>query len=611
VTLTGPGGSVKTRLALHAAAESVDGFADGVLWVPLAAVSDPELVEPTIAQTIGAENGVATHIDEKRMLLLLDNLEQVLPDAASRLAELAAACPNLRLLLTSRAPLRIAGEREYAVEPLPEIDAVALFRERAFVAEPEAAVHEICRRLDGLPLAIELAAARTRVLPPDQLLARLTQALPVLTGGLRDAPERQRTLRATIGWSYELLCEEERILFARIAVFAASFALQTAEEVCDADLETLASLVEKSLVRRWTSGRLGMLETIKEYAVERLEESGEGEAIRRRHAEHFFALAESAGLAADSELPQRHDLVVPDQANLRSALRWALEADSLLGLGLAVALENFWVTNDPAEGVRWFEAFLAGAPDAPPVLRARALRCLGSALTFTGNHEDVERTFEQSLALFRETGDELGAAILVFRLGAAARNSGEIERARRLLEESAVTLRRLGHRNGELEALGVLGSVEWQEGNRERALELIEQSAAMAADTGFVWWRAGMLDDLARYSLELGRVEDALRWGRESLSLSRSMTDRTGTVWGLALHARIAAEQGDLERAGRLWGAVEAEEARAPLGSWGQYRDEYALPVLAHAGPKLNRRLAEGRSLSLNEAVEYALSAVD
>src|SRR6266511_1858291 len=282
-------------------------LADGVLWVPLAAITDPEIVEPEIGRTVGAQNGLADHIDEKRMLLLLDNLEQLLPDVASRLARLGDRCPNLHLLLTSRAALRIAAEREYAVDPLPETDAVALFQERAFVGEPEDAVHEICRRLDGLPLAIELAAARTRVLAPDRLLERLGRALPVLTGGRRDAPERQRTLRATIEWSYELLPQEERRLFARLAVFAGSFTAESADAVFGASLDLIEALVEHSLVRRWETGRLGMLETL-----------GQG--------------------------PQRDDLVLPEQHNLRAALDWTVGSDPELGLELAVAVENFWVT---------------------------------------------------------------------------------------------------------------------------------------------------------------------------------------------------------------------------------------------------------------------------
>ncbi len=343
VTLTGPGGSGKTRLALQTAAELVESFEGGVFWVGLSAVSDPELVLPTVAQAIGAQNGVADHIRDKHMLLLLDNLEQVV-DAGPDLSQMLQLCPNLQLLATSRALLRIAGERDYPVDPLPDDDAVALFQERATVAEPLEAVHEICRRLDGLPLAVELAAARTRLLPPAQLLERLDMALPVLTGGRRDAPERQRTLRATIEWSYELLGNEERQLFRRLAVFAGSFTLEAAEVVCDADLETLESLLEQSMLRRWASGRLSMLETIREYAVERLDESGEVEEIRRRHADFFLGVAESAKLSVDSvgRGPQRYDLAVPEQHNLRAAIDWAVEVDAELGLRLVIAFGTFW-----------------------------------------------------------------------------------------------------------------------------------------------------------------------------------------------------------------------------------------------------------------------------
>jgi predicted ATPase len=302
VTLTGAGagGSGKTRLGLQAAAELTDEFKEGVFWVPLAALTDPELVLPTIAATLGARDGLAEHIDEKRMLLLLDNLEQIL-DCAPALGELLGSCPNLKLLATSRALLRLSGELEYQVPPLPEQDAVALFRARAVQAEPLVAVVEICRRVDGLPLAIELAAARTRVLPPDKLLERLERRLPLLTGGQRDAPERQRTLRTAIEWSYDLLSPEDRHLFAQLAVFAGSFDPQAAEHVCDAGLDALEPLVEQSLLRRTEEGRFFYLETIRELALEKLEASGEEEVIRRRHLEHFLALAQSANLHNEAE----------------------------------------------------------------------------------------------------------------------------------------------------------------------------------------------------------------------------------------------------------------------------------------------------------------------
>ncbi|MDQ3992625.1 MAG: adenylate/guanylate cyclase domain-containing protein, partial [Actinomycetota bacterium] len=249
VTLVGPGGSGKTRLALQLAAEAVDEFPHGVWWVPLQALHDAALVVPTVASTLGVKGELLDHLAGKRLLLLLDNMEQLV-DAAAELAELLASASDLRLLATSREPIRIAGEVEYAVEPLAEDDAVALFRERATVGDPLDAVAAICRRLDHLPLAIELAAARTKLLPPEQLLGRLERRLPLLSGGRRDAPERQRTLRATIEWSYELLSDEEKQLFARLAVFAGSFDLDAAEQICDADVETLQSLLDKSLIRR-------------------------------------------------------------------------------------------------------------------------------------------------------------------------------------------------------------------------------------------------------------------------------------------------------------------------------------------------------------------------
>jgi predicted ATPase len=269
VTVTGPGGTGKTRFALQGAAELVDVFSDGVFWVPLQALADAELVLPTVAQTVGARDNLPAFLAARQTLLLLDNLEHLL-SAAPALADLLMRCPGLRLLVTSRAPLRIEGEHELPLDPLPDADAVTLFLERARAAGRRLARDEtaaaICRRLDNLPLALELAAARTKLLDAPALLGRLERSLPVLTGGRRDAPERQRTLRATIEWSYELLDEEARRLFARLAVFAGTFSLDAAEEVCDADLDALAALVELSLVKPVGEDRFLMLETIGEYA---------------------------------------------------------------------------------------------------------------------------------------------------------------------------------------------------------------------------------------------------------------------------------------------------------------------------------------------------------
>jgi len=280
VTLTGPGGSGKTRLAIESAAELVPEFRNGVFWIGLAALRDPALVVGTVAQTLGAKDGLAEHIGERELLLLLDNFEQVV-EAAPQLGSLLESCPNLRILVTSRELLRIRGEVDYPVPPLQQPEAVELFCQRSRL-EPSSDIAELCRRLDNLPLAVELAAARTSLLSPAQILERLAQRLDLLKGG-RDAEARQRTLRATIEWSHDLLTEDEQLLFAYLAVFAGGCTLKAAQEVADADLDALQSLVEKSLVRH-TEERFWMLETIREFALERFEQAGAAEELRRRRS---------------------------------------------------------------------------------------------------------------------------------------------------------------------------------------------------------------------------------------------------------------------------------------------------------------------------------------
>jgi predicted ATPase/class 3 adenylate cyclase len=601
VTLTGPGGSGKTRLALHAAAESVDEFVDGVFWVPLAAVTDVQILEPTIDQAMGAQDGVAEHVGEKKLLLVLDNLEQLLPGAAPQLARLHERCPNLRLMLTSRAPLRIAAEHEFPVDPLPQPDAVALFRERAFAREPEDAVYEICRRLDGLPLAIELAAARTRALSPDQLLARLKQALPVLTGGRRDAPERQRTLRATIEWSYDLLSAAEQRLFACLGAFAGSYTVESVEAVCEVGLDTVEALVEQSLVRRWESFRLGMLETIRELAVEKLEQSGEANAVRRRHAKHYLQLAQSANLGLDAlgHGPQRHEVANAEQHNFRAAMDWAVRADAELGLRLAVSLENFWITHDPAEGTRRFEALLEGAGAVELPLRARAMIDYGGSLEMSGDHDRARSAYARAGQLFREAGDERGMAEAEFRLGVIARRVGDLELARRLWQKSLETWQRLGYTAGEVQALGNLGGYEFEHGRPERGRELSERSLALARDLGWTWWEAVQLSNLAEFALGSGRPDEAEERARECLRLARVMEDRMSTVYALGMLAWAAADKADPKRAVLLWAAIEAEEARGPLAMWASERDKFAahVPPVADDVPRM----------TLEEAVDYAL----
>ena len=375
VTLSGPGGSGKTRLAIESAAELVPEFRNGVFWIGLAALRDPALVAETVAQTLGAKDGLAEHIGERELLLLLDNFEQVV-EAAPELATLLESCPNLRLLVTSRELLRVRGEVEYPVPPLAQPEAVELFCARSRLRAERRRSPSSARRLDDLPLAVELAAARTSVLSPAQILERLSQRLDLLRGG-RDADARQQTLRATIEWSYDLLTDEEQRLFARLSVFAGGCTLEAAETVCGADLDVLQSLVDKSLVRH-TDERFWMLETIREFALERLEETGGAEDLRHRHGAYFLELGE----LAKPELVGRSssiwfDRLQAEHDNVRAVLGDALEhgrADVALRLGGAVWL--FWLTRGYwSEGRRWLESALAaGTESDPPFASTRSGR---------------------------------------------------------------------------------------------------------------------------------------------------------------------------------------------------------------------------------------------
>jgi predicted ATPase/class 3 adenylate cyclase len=612
VTLVGAGGSGKTRLALQLAADAVEDFEDGVFWVPLQALADPSLVETTIAQAVGASDGITEFLRGRQTLLLLDNLEHLV-ESAPALGELLRETSGVKVLATSREPLKLGGEQRFPVEPLPAPDAVTLFLERARAVDhdfaPSPAVEEICHRLDGLPLALELAAARVSMLSPDDLLARLDRSLPLLTGGARDVPERQRTLRATIEWSYELLGHAEQRLFRGLAVFAGSFDLDAATAVCEADLDTLQSLVDKNLVRRWGSGRFGMLETIHEYARDLLAGSGEVAEIGRRHAHHYLAVAGSANMTADAVGRQNPELVRLEKANLRAALAWAVaHTDVDLGLRVAVSLENHWVHADPFEGAQWFETLLANANGIDAKLRADALRAQSGVVYIVGEFERGVRLYEESLALYRAVGDEWGEGHMLHRLAANAQHGGDLDRAVALSNEALEISRRLGDRKGEAIGLGTLGNVAARKGDTDRAIELLTRSEELAGETGFLWWQAGNLLHLGEIAVESGRPMDAERWLRKGLLLTHHLGDRQQLVYGLALLARLAAEQGSAERAGRLWGAVEAEEQRGVIGQWENERDDYARKALARGGRELERGREAGRRLSLDEAVEIALA---
>ena len=608
LTLTGAGGSGKTRFALQVAAELTDDFVDGTFWVPLAAVTDPAFVLPTIGQALGAGNEVAEHIDERRMLLVLDNFEQILP-AAPAVSDLLAACPNLRILVTSRAVLRIAPEHEFEVAPLPERDAVTLFMDRALAlrpgTQPDERVAEICRRLDGLPLAIELAAARLRVLSTSQLVASLDQRLPILTAGARDAPARQRTLRMTFDWSHDLLATEQQRHFARLAVFAGTFTGEAAKAVCGVDLNALSELAEQSLVRRRASDRFGMLETIREYAVERFECLPEARALRRRHLERMLETAERAKRELGTGASQEEwlEAIDAERENIRSALSWSLEnGEAVHGLRLASALEWFWVVRDHVEGFRWISEALAQAVEAPQALRADALRAAGSTVFFTGDYMRATELAEESLALFRQLGDKRETARTLDRLAAAQVNLGHLDEARASVEKCLALFEELGDREGALYPLEKLGWIEWERDNRERGVELIEESLRRACEFGDSWWEAVQLHSLAEMALDQGDLPRANRLCSESLTLALELGDRVGVAQCVALLATVAARRGDAERAGCLWGGLDALEAAG----------DPALPreVRASLGEGiewLEEAVAAGREMAADEIVTYAL----
>jgi predicted ATPase/class 3 adenylate cyclase len=617
VTVTGPGGIGKTRFALAAAAEASDDFPDGVWFVDLSPVRDPRVVMPTIAHTLGIDGDLSRRLRGDRCLLLLDNFEQVV-GAAGEIAALVGTCPGVRLLVTSREPLRVAAEHEYKLPTLPESPAVELFRQRVARAAPEVGAEysvaaEICDRLDHLPLAIELAAARVRVIEPQALLERLEDRLPLLVTRGRDVPERQRTLRATIQWSYELLDSDEQSLFRRFAVFRGGATLEAVEAVLGARPDLVESLVDKSLLRL-RRGRFVMLETIRELARDLLDASDEATEARCSHAEYFATVAESANLNPGNLRPggQRLDIAITEQDNIRAALDWALASqDKHFGLRLAVAMDQFWAANDPTESQRRYEALFDLPGSVDPRLHADALRGYATSFHLLGDVEVAARRYEESFALFEGMGDDQGSAVLLHRFGILAMNRQDLEAARELVEQSHAIHERNGDAWGLTQTVGTLGAIERDAGNKERAYALIADSADRAQAVGVLWWHAGMLIELAALSLEAGRLDDADTKARESLELASQMHDYGGRVFGVGVLACTAAERGDVERSGALWGAIEDDQVGAPLGGWLRHRAACEARLARHASPAYEAAVAAGRALSLDEAVALALTSVD
>jgi predicted ATPase/DNA-binding SARP family transcriptional activator len=595
LTLTGPGGTGKTRLALAAAEALGRELRNGATFVDLAPVRDSELLGATIAHALGiAEGGspeeaLGEHLRDKSVLLLLDNLEQLVPET-ELIARLLATAPRLLVLATSRTPLRLAAEQEYPVPPLElqqrvsasfeELaanEAIRLFVARARAVDPAfeltddnvLAVGRICERLDGLPLSIELAAARSKLLSPDAISRRLDQSLELLTGGAHDLPARHQTLRSTLEWSHDLLNDEERALFARLAVFPAGWTLDAAESVCAEEglgvLEVLSALVDENLVRRLGNTgpepRFAMLETIREYALEQLELSGEAEVFRRRHAQYVleFAEDEAAAIHAGDNTESSYARLELEHDNLRAALGWAAAASELeLEVRLAVAARWFWVVRGYlSEGRRCFDDLVLRSVNAPTQLRALIVINAGTFPFRQGDLDVAQELWEEGLELSRALGDidEVGRAIA--ELGGVAIAKGDLDRASTLYEESIPFFRNQGSKSRLSVALSNLGAIANMRDDPAAAVPYLSEAAQLSRETGDDDSLGIALHNLARSQLTLGRTSDGHEALLESMSIGRRLGYRELTAYCLGGLAQVAMLEGNPEQAARTLGASE------------------------------------------------------
>jgi non-specific serine/threonine protein kinase len=667
----------KTRLALQVAAGAVDTFPDGVLFVGLAPITDSDLVLPTIAHVLGVREAgdaplaerLTASLRDKRLLLVLDNFEQVV-EAAPLVADFLTTCPGLKVLVTSRARLRNSGEREYTVPPLElvapvdtptveaamESDAVRLFVQRAHAVKGDfrltdqnmLVVAEICRRVDGLPLAIELAAARIKVLPPAALLARLEHRLPLLTGGGRDLPARQQTMRDAIAWSYDLLNEEEKTVFRRLSVFVGGFTLEAAERVVGSTgvrvagstatlppapltrrhldtpsvLDHLASLVDNSLVRQVEGSdgepRFVMLETIREYGLEQLEASDETDEGFRRHADWCLGLAERNWGAIIRE-PIRAawlDRLTTEHDNLRAALaRLEMEGDAETWLRLAGSLSPFWVFRGHlSEGRGWLERGLAGGAEVPAPVRARTLFGLGRIAHHQGDFTRATELLTESLTLFRQAGDRITGFMPLLRLGSAMTAQGNYDRAGSLVEEALGIARESGL--DDWVALGRydLATVALGQGHLARAETLLTEALGLHRRLDDPWGTANCLDMLGLVDCERGDAVRAVGRYDESLALRRMVGEPGGFGAWLAGVATLAMGCGQAAQASQLFGAARALGERAGFVFYLPQRVIYeraesaARAALGNAGFIAAQEI--GRALPFEDAVAEAMEAL-
>jgi predicted ATPase/DNA-binding SARP family transcriptional activator len=612
VTLVGPGGVGKTRLAL-AAAEPREG-----VFVSLAPLQDPTLIGPLIAHTLGLqdESTLAAWLRGRELLLVLDNFEHLLA-AAPLLGELLAAAPGLQVLATSRAPLNLSGEHLYPVPPLPTGDAVDLFVERAAAAHAEVeaddAVEAICRRLDCLPLALELAAARTRTLAPTLLLTRLEQRFPLLTGGPRDLPERQRTLRATIDWSHSLLAPDEQQLFARLAVFHGGCTLEAAERVCDATLEVLDGLVGNSLLQ-YRSGRYIMLETIREYAHERLDQGGEAETIARRHAAYFLAVAER--IEPDWRKGDLDLLMLElDHDNFRTALSEFVARDDRDSTARLVAwLTMFWhLGGHLRESARWIELAVELAPGLPDPLQ---ILVWDSAAIVYRDQRDLQRAREfaqRALDTSRRIGNTDDEAWAFWQLGVIAQLAGDLDEADSHFNQAAALFRELGEPQGLRIVAHELGILAIERGDYTDARALLDEALARAR--ALDWDVGATVLELGILALHERRYDDSLPLFIESLESAVRYGRRPIIPSSLRGIASWAAVHGELELAARLVGAAEGIEETAAWHAPDRYEriafEDAIAPLLACADePNLAAAREAGKAMNEPDAAAYALATV-
>jgi predicted ATPase/class 3 adenylate cyclase len=653
VTLTGPGGTGKTRLALRAASEMLDRFVDGVFFVELAPISDPQLVPGVIGTALGIrEEGprpiletLQSELRDRAALLVLDNFEQVIR-AAPAIGSLLSAAPHIRVLATSRGPLRIQGEQEAPVPPLDLPDpasltgvaelrsneAVALFLDRATAVDPgftlsdenAGAIVRICALLDGLPLAIELAASRIGLLTAEVMAERLDRRLPLLAGGPRDLPARQQTLRGAIAWSYDLLGEQQRALFRRLAVFAGGFSLDSAQAVGDPEgelgldvLDGIESLLDASLVRRKQERpgevRFDMLQTIREFGLGLQEKDDQADAIRRRHAQYFLHLTEGTETKLRQPGMDRHlALLDLEHDNLRAALAWAIASDEgAIGLALVGALWRFWhFHGDLSAGRRWAEQVLALPSAAERTeARAKALIAGGSLAYWQLDGQAAREAYEDALAVFQELGDQVGIAEGMYNLAFVEPLRGNLQGAIEMLSASRVAFENLGERRRVADSLFGLGVMSRLQGDLATARASALEGLAIHRELGDVFGTAGNLYVLGRVAAETGDSDVGRRYFLETLDIMEAFGERTGIALTLDNLAHLANAQGKPLRAIRLAGAAEAiKEAvggEAPPeiihlpDPWERARQ------LTSEG-EIQAAWREGRAMTLDQAVAYA-----